>query len=467
MARHDYKFRPEARWQDGCFVPPAPLPIQKPTEDWAKLDWIDYIRAASRNPVVAVTEAGLEGRDEPAKGMGAMFFTPVKSATVKEAFVEKADALRMSKLRNAILKPALREGLLTSEGPRWRKDRRALAPVFTPRHVDSFAGIMARSTASSLDGLMRGDVIAFDSAMVELTYKVLSDALFSGELDQGKQTNLSEIDRFLNTMGRPDPLDFLGLPDWVPRPTRIGRMGPVKRLRHHIFELVEDRRRRAAAGQALPDDLLSLLLREDAFDDEQLKDQLITFIAAGHETTSRALTWLFYLLSQDKAARDRVQTEVDALDFDSSPLSWREDLPFTEACLKEAMRLYPPAPFLSRELSRAETLAGNDLPKGTIVFGNIWVIHRNRTTWEQPDAFVPARFMGDTGAQIDRFQYLPFGIGPRICIGARFAMLEAIILIAHIARNYELDLIGDHPWPFVRVTTRPENPLMMRVKART
>jgi len=160
-------------------------------------------------------------------------------------------------------------------------------------------------------------------------------------------------------------------------------MGIVKRLRVRIGRLGEARRAKLEAGEAVPDDLLSLLLtatdaQSEALTPDQLVDQLITFIAAGHETTSRALTWLFYLLSQDPEARSRLEAEVDALDVTVPAQNWGEQLPFTQACLSEAMRLYPPAPFLSRELARDETLAGHDLPEGAVVFGNIWTIHRHR-----------------------------------------------------------------------------------------
>lgn len=422
--------------------------------------------AASKNPLHGMTSAAIEGFDEVARSQGFVFFTPTKPETLREAFVEKADALKHSSLRNAILKPALREGLLVTEGEKWRKDRRALAPLFTPRHVDGFAQTIATAAEVSLDQFFSGEPVAIDEAFVGLTYQVLSDALFSGELDGGRATNLREIDRFLNSMGRPDPLDFLALPDWFPRPTRIGRMGAVKRLRKHIFALATNRRAQMASGHDMPQDLLTLMLTEADFGDEALKDQLITFIAAGHETTSRALTWLFYLLSQDDSARERLECEVDALDTSLPAKDWPDQLPWTKACFEEAMRLYPPAPFLSRQLNRPETLGGHDLPEDAIVFGSLWMLHRHRQLWDQPDAFLPERFLPENRGKIGRFQYLPFGLGPHVCIGARFAQLEGVVLTALTARAYRFKLKGDHPWPLARVTIRPEKPLMMSAQRR-
>lgn len=465
-SRHDYHYRPAPRWEEGRFVPPAPLPIERSVNDWDWIDWLRYMRAASANPLHGMTTQAITEFDEVSRSKSFTFYTPSRPESWREAFVEKEEALQHSSLRNAILKPALREGLLVTEGEQWRQDRRALAPLFTPRHVNGFANVIARSAEDHLASLFKTDTIAADSAFVELTYQALSDALFSGELDGGRQTNLREIDRFLNSMGRPDPLDFTSLPGWIPRPTRVGRMGAVKRLRTHIFELALSRRTRVEAGQSVPDDLLSLMLEDDHFTDEQLKDQLITFIAAGHETTSRALTWLFYLLSQDQAARTRLEAEVDALDTSLPAQDWPEQLPWTKACFEEAMRLYPPAPFLSRQLKQDATLGGHDLPKTSIVFGSLWVLHRHRKLWDRPDAFMPERFLPDARDTIGRFQYLPFGLGPHVCIGARFAQLEGIVLTALVARHYRLNLKGEHPWPLARITVRPEKPLMMRVEKR-
>ncbi|GLQ19968.1 cytochrome P450 [Algimonas porphyrae] len=471
-ARHDYRFRPEPLWENGRFVPPTIVPIETAVSDWDWIDWLRYMRESSRNPLHGVTHMALTEFDEIATGMGAIFFTPTRPETVREAFVEKSGSLRHSKIRNAILKPALREGLLTAEGERWRQDRRALAPLFTPRHVNGYADGIRNSAGPHIARLLETDTIDFGAAMVDLTYQVLSDVMFSGELDGGRTANLREIDRFLSSMGRPDPLDFTRLPEWIPRPTRIGRMGIVKRMRRQVRELAESRLTRIADGAAVPDDLLSLILSIKGDDDrpftmEQIEDQMITFIAAGHETTSRALTFLFYLLSQDDAARTRLETECDALDITRPAIEWAAALPFTYACFEEAMRLYPPAPFLSRELKQPETLGEHDLPTGSVVFGSLWALHRHRALWDQPDAFVPERFLPDVRDRIGRFQYLPFGLGPHICIGARFAQLEAIVLTALIARQFRLTLIGDHPWPIARVTIRPEKPLMMQIERRS
>lgn len=475
-ARHDYSVRPQPRWEDGRFIPASPVPIERSLSDWDWIEWLDYVRAASANPLHGLTRHAIEQFDEVARTKRFTFYTPTCPDSWKEAFVEKTDSLRHSTLRNAILKPALRQGLLTAEGERWREDRRALAPLFTPRHVSGYAEGIKRSAGPHIDRLFSADETIFDAAMVDLTYQVLSDVMFSGELDGGRAANLRDIDRFLSSMGRPDPLDFTRLPRWIPRPTRIGRMGIVKRLRAQVRELAQSRLARMSTkemdtGNTDSDDLLDLILSVETpdgrpFTMEQIEDQMLTFIAAGHETTSRALTFLFYLLSQDTNARDRLEAECDGLDISRPATDWADALPFTYACFEEAMRLYPPAPFLSRELKQPETLSGNDLPKGAIVFGSLWVLHRHRKLWDDPDAFIPERFLHDARDAITRYQYMPFGLGPHVCIGARFAQLEAIVLIALMARSYRFELIGAHPWPIARVTIRPEKPLMMRVHRR-
>jgi cytochrome P450 len=447
------------------------VPIEKSVSDWDRIDWFRYMRKASANPLHGLTKKAITEFNDIAHGMGTTFFTPTHPDTFREAFVEKADQLKHSSLRNAILKPALRDGLLTAEGARWKQDRRALAPLFTPRHVASYADGIRRSAGPHLERLFTQDSVAIDAAMVDLTYQVLSDVMFSGELDGGRAANLRDIDRFLSTMGKPDPLDFTPLPQWIPRPTRIGKLGVVKNMRRSVSTLARSRRDRMARGESVPDDLLSLILTttggdDTPFTDMQIEDQMITFIAAGHETTSRALSFFFYLLSQDTQARERVEAEVDALDTDLPPTEWQAALPFTYACFEETMRLYPPAPFLSRQTKAAVTIGDYDLPKNAIVFGSMWLLHRHRRLWDQPDAFVPERFLPEVRDKIGRFQYLPFGLGPHVCIGARFAQLEATVLIALICRSYRFDLAGHHPWPLARITVRPETRLMMSIAKR-
>jgi cytochrome P450 len=194
----------------------------------------------------------------------------------------------------------------------------------------------------------------------------------------------------------------------------------------------------------------------------------MTFIGAGHETTSRALTWLSYLLSQDTKTRDRVEAEIDALDMSKPTDQWIDDIPFAMACFNEGMRLYPPAPLISRIAIEDDEIDGKNVPKGATAFINLWALHRHHNHWNRPDAFDPDRFMGDRGKAIGRFDFLPFGVGHRVCIGQRFALQEAAIIMTVLFKKIRLHWMDGeaHPWPLMRITTRPEKPLKMRVEWR-
>jgi len=240
-----------------------------------------------------------------------------------------------------------------------------------------------------------------------------------------------------------------------------------------IGELSQDRKRRRDAGETLPDDFLSRLLlvgdKDTApFSDVDIEDHLLAFIGAGHETTARALSWLFYLLSNDTKSRDRLEAEVDRLDIDNiPPEQWGEQLPFTLACFEETMRLFPPAPFIVREAIKEDNYQDVTIPAKSVIFLNTWQLHRHKLLWDKPEAFIAERFLGVGRDKVGRFQYLPFGVGERVCIGQRFALQEAIILITLLIRNYRFDYMGDEvPWPKLRITVQPENDMPMRVTKR-
>jgi cytochrome P450 len=393
---------------------------------------------------------------------------------IRHMFIENAKNYRMHPVRQAVLKPVLKDGLVTAEGEDWKFARRALSPVFVPRQVESFAASMASVTDKMLtDCFPDGEVMDISESFLKLAYGVLSETLFSGEIDGQSDEALRNISDFLSALGKADPLDILMAPKWLPRVTKLTGQGSVKRLRADVLRLAKDRRLRLEAGTEVPNDFLTRLLQTKTddgvgFTDEQIVDQLATFIGAGHETTSRALTWLCYLLSQDTASLAKVETEIDNLDMEQSPKDWLDDIPLSMACFNESMRLYPPAPLISRQAIDADELADKTIAKDCGVLINLWSLHRHRAHWDRPDSFDPNRFMGDRAKSIDRFHFLPFGVGHRVCIGQRFALQEAAVIMSILFRKIRLHWVDGeaHPWPLMRVTTRPEKPLRMRVEWR-
>lgn len=476
--RHDYKARPAAHWDNGYFSPASPKPVEKHPDSWTFRDKIDSTLALSRNPVIATTRITRQAPYVKAAMFGQTLIVACEPAIIKYIFVERAENYGLNSIRQAILKPILKNGLLTAEGRVWKRARRALSPIFAPRHMANFAPRMQATVTRELPALFAQNTaggktnVDFNAQMLRLAYLVLSDTLFSGEIDGETDAVLRDVGQFLTALGKPDPLDIFGAPNFIPRPTKLRGFGAVRRLRRLVTKLSSDRRARIDAGQAVPDDFLTLLLQTQDADgplsDAEIEDHIVTFIGAGHETTSRAMTWMAYLLSQDTDARTRIEAELDAMDMTAAPETWAAQMPWAMACFSETMRLYPPAPIISRYAVEADEYDGVPIPKDCSVMINLWALHRHEKLWDYPDSFVPARFLDDAPQRIDRFQYLPFGLGHRVCIGQRFAMQEAAILIALIFRNYRFDFAGDtDPWPLMRITVQPEDGMPMTVSARS
>jgi cytochrome P450 len=308
--------------------------------------------------------------------------------------------------------------------------------------------------------------------MTLLTYEILAETLFSGEVAGAPGAFAREIETLFETMGRVDPLDVLNAPDFIPRWTRMRGRRSLAFFRAIVTQTVEARTAAMASGKAVPDDFLSLLLKAEGPDGltrAEIEDNIITFIGAGHETTARALGWTLYLLANAPEERQIVEDEIDA--FFAKPEraahEWLEALPKTRAAFEEAMRLYPPAPSINRAAIARDTYKTLVIEPETTVLIMPWTLHRHATLWDNPRAFMPSRFHPENRDTLDRFQYLPFGAGPRICIGATFALQEAVIALALMLRRFRFTCTqGCNPWPVQKLTTQPQGGLMMQVSAR-
>ncbi|MCK5745292.1 MAG: cytochrome P450, partial [Oricola sp.] len=322
-----------------------------------------------------------------------------------------------------------------------------------------------------------GEVHDVSTDMTELTYEVLAYTLFSGDI-AGDDTDFAEdVDRLLSTMGRVDPLDLLKAPEWLPRLQRLRGRPVLEKFRGIVRATIDQRRTRMATDpDGVPEDFVTLLLNAegpDGLSAAEIEDNLITFIGAGHETTARALGWTLYCLANAPHERALVEEEIDAVMADNPPpVEWLDRMPRTRAAFEEAMRLYPPAPSINREPMEDDTVTLKDgtridIPKGATVLVMPWVLHRHQLYWEEPNAFMPSRFWPENRDRIDRFQYLPFGAGPRICIGATFALQEAVIALALILKEFRFEPTpGLNPWPVQKLTVQAQNGLPMRVVRR-
>ncbi|GEO86548.1 MULTISPECIES: cytochrome P450 [Alphaproteobacteria] len=457
------------------FEPPAPQPRPVP------LSRLAIIRTVLRNPlelwgVPSYTLPWIETRF-----FGRSTLIVNDPDLIRRVLVENTGNYRMDEVRQLVLRPILRDGLLTAEGGVWKRSRKAMAPVFTPRHAQGFARQMLEKSEEFAEryateasvGMVRD--IAVD--MTELTYLILSETLFSGEIATDSGDIAGDVDALLETMGRIDPLDLLAAPQWMPRLRRIGGYRVLRKFRALVRTTMEVRKAAMTRDpQAAPRDFLTLLLEIEGpkgLTSAEIEDNILTFVGAGHETTARALSWALYCLAKCPDIRERVETEIDAVvESGADPVDWLERMPLVRAAFEETLRLYPPAPSINRQAVADDCFEAADgtvldIRKGTTILIMPWTLHRHELYWDEPRVFDPSRFLPENRDRIDRFQYLPFGAGPRVCIGATFALQEAVIALAVLMRLYRFDVTEEtRPWPVQKLTTQPQGGLPMRVMMR-
>jgi cytochrome P450 len=454
------------------FEPPAPIPRRRDNTP----SMLEVVRTIYRNPLELWGAPSYEEKWIHTKFLNERSLIVNDPGLIRHVLVDNAKNYKMGVIRQLVLRPILRDGLLTAEGDVWKRSRKAMAPVFTPRHIDQFSGTMLARTELYAEHYARAaqDQTVRDIArdMTELTFDILSQTLFSGEIVTASGDFAADVDNLLHTMGRVDPIDLLKAPEWIPRLTRLHGGNVMALFRGIVDNTMKQRRSRMEAGTVVPDDFLTLLLKlegPEGLTAEEIKDNIITFIGAGHETTARALGWTLYCLANARHDLEIIETEIDAFFAGDTPpvQNWLDHLPKTRAAFEEAMRLYPPAPSINRAAIADDQYQDVKVPAGTTVLIMPWTLHRHRMLWKQPRAFMPQRFWPENRGSIDRFQYLPFGAGPRICIGATFALHEAVIALAVLLHRFRFHCTKDcKPWPTQKLTVQPEGGLPMTLSLR-
>ncbi|MGC4087913.1 MAG: cytochrome P450 [Polyangiaceae bacterium] len=358
-------------------------------------------------------------------------------------------------------------GLLTSEGELWKRQRKLLAPSFQPRQIAGFADVMVERTLAMLGGFEDGQQRDVHADMMHLTLDIVVRTLFGSEI-----VRASEVEVFLERI-MSDYRSLMmswraALPAWFPFPARLRFKATKAALRRILNELIVDRRKAPPAS-----DLLSTLIaaRDDegrGMSDEQLLDEAVTVFLAGHETTALALGFSLVLLSEHRELRDEVVTELDQVLGGAAPThEYVQRLPLCNAVVREAMRLYPPAWAMGREAVEDFSLGGMQVTRGMQIVMSPWIVQRDARLFTEPLAFRPKRWLGSETAGLPRFAYFPFGGGPRVCIGNHFAMLEAVLVLATILSQVELDsLATTAPVLSPSVTLRPVGGFPMRVSRR-
>jgi cytochrome P450 len=460
-------------WREGSkgFRPPAPSPRKEP------LGVLGLIKALRTNPLEVWNEVHFREPivfDRFAFGRVAVVNEP---AAIRRILVENAANYRKSALQTRVLSVALRNGLLTVEGDQWRSQRRTLAPLFARRPVMRYASVMHEGVEAVIarwraDGPDRRHDIGTE--MNRLALDILARTCFSDGLGGDPEAMRIAMSAYFEIAGRVDPFDVLGVPAFVPRLTQRKVRPLLRYFDRAVNAIIAVRRRKLAeAPDEAPHDLLTALLAARDPDTGQpmseieVKANILTFIAAGQETTANALTWSLYLIASAPEWRERILAEAD-VEFGGGLEGLADRLSATQAVLDEALRLYPPITATSRTAKEADNLAGCKVERGTMVVVAPYVLHRHRLLWDTPDDFDPTRFMAGAARKIERGAYLPFGTGARMCLGASFAHQEATIVLASLVKAFDLRLAaGQSVWPQLGVTLRPRDPLLMHAAARS
>lgn len=354
----------------------------------------------------------------------------------------------------------LGNGILTSEGDFWRKQRRLAQPAFHRERIAAHAAMMVESTERMLRDWADGQRRDAREDMMRLTLQIVAKALFdadvSGDAADASAAMDTTLKAFTARVSR-----VLKFPNWVPTPLNVRTRRAVARLDAIIFRIISARR---ASGEGRGDLLSMLLEARDEDDgtrmtDRQLRDEAMTLFMAGHETTANTLAWVWYLLATHPEVESKLHAELDNVLTDRPPtFDDLPRLPYAEHVVTEALRLYPTVWILGREATEPCEVGGYHVPAGRTIFMSQWVIHRDPRFFDDPLTYRPERWADGLARRIHRYAYFPFGGGPRICIGSGFAMMEAVLLLATVARRYRLALApGAAIKPLPTMTLRPEH----------
>ncbi|QIB76448.1 cytochrome P450 [Halogeometricum borinquense] len=363
------------------------------------------------------------------------------------------------------LGPITGSGILNSEGAIWRRNRHLIQPAFHPNRIEEYSEMMTGYTEEMLETWSDGETREIHEDMMTVTLKIVSRALFGVDIDDHVEDIGEALESFMEAS---ESLSHYVLPEEIPTPSRKKIQGAREQLDDVVYELIEDRR--ANPGEQ---DVISMLL--DVTDDdgntlstEQIRDEVVTLLLAGHETTALSLSFTAYALARHPEAEAKLVEELDeVLDGRTPTMSDLSELTYTEQVVKESMRLYPPVPGIVREPVKPDIIGGYEIPAGATVRMHQWVVHRDERWYDDPLAFEPERWTDDLEQSIPKLAYFPFAAGPRRCIGDRFAMLEARLLLATIYQKYHLELTpGTELDLMATVTARPKSEIEMTVERR-
>lgn len=393
---------------------------------------------------------------------------------VREVLVTQADKFEKSARDKRIMGRFLGQGLVTSDGEYHARQRKLSQPAFRKKLISGYADTMMYQTEHMLDTWEDGQPLNIAEKMNELTMYIVSETLFHMDVSDVTK-RVGEAIVFLQEEANRDFTSPFFMPKWLPTPRNIQANRAIKFLDDIIYEMIAKRRQEEGSEiEQTRHDLLSSLLEAKDDDGErmtdlQLRDELLTLFVAGHETTSNALTWTWYLLSQHPEVERKLHQELDDV-LQGRPVTLEDlaQLPYTHQILKESMRICPPVWTLNTRCNREDVeIDGYVIPKGTLVFVSPYALHHHPNNFENPHVFDPDRFLPEREEKIHRYAYIPFGAGHRVCIGNSFAMMESALILARIAQKYRLLLEpGQTIKKLAHITMSPEHGIRMQLQAR-
>lgn len=425
-----------------------------------------------RDPIGLLTRAAAMGSDVVRIPVGPRDLFLIKGPE-NARYVLQENQKNFSKQTRgyAALRKVLGNGLVTSEGGFWLRQRRIAQPAFHRQRIAQFADTMVRLTEDMLPAFdaaaRRGAPVDLATEMMTLTLRIVGWTLLSTEVAQESVRVSGALNALLHQVIERTTA-IIDFPDVVPTPANLRLRRARAVLDDVVLRLIAERRRSGEDAGDLLGMLMSARDEEtgEGMTDAQLRDEVMTIFLAGHETTANALTWTFYLLSSHPDVRRRLQNELSTVLGGRSPTF--EDLPklsYTLQVIQESMRLYPPVWILVRRSESDDVIAGFRVPKQAFVALPPFILHRDARIFERPEAFDPDRFAPDRASKLPRFAYLPFSGGPRVCIGNSFALMESQLILATLLQRFAFDLLPGHPVELdPAVTLRPRHGMQMTVR---
>lgn len=464
------------------FVPPRPPVLPQ------KASLYQYVKIGLRSALSMFLEGSYDtlavGRIKlPTlpKGEPRTLFIVRAVDLVREVLVKRAFEFPKSQLMGAMLRELLGDGIFVSNGAVWRRQRRMMDPAFAGARIKEVFPMMLEGVEAAADRFAEhlaahpGETVRMDVETTHFTADVIFRTIFSEPISQKTAHDIFEAFEVFQDIGYAHGfLQLVRFPTGI-LPGAFRGKRAARRIRAHLKRLLDARVAAIRAGREVPkaDILASLMEATDPetgtrFTETELLDQIAVMFLAGHETSASTLAWAVYMLAHCPHLQERVHAEATAVLGDRAPrFADMKKLEFTRDVVRETLRLYPPVAFVARDTSKAERLGARDVPAGSVVFVPLWLLHRNKNHWQAPDAFDPDRFGRPDSQEAIRCAYLPFSMGPRVCVGAAFAMQETTLYLAELARRFRFKPAPGHtPEPVSRLTLRSANGIPLVVETR-